>query len=500
MPAIASSAPDIMIGQIAAQTQHIRVGSGGVMLPNHAPLTVAERFKVLEALYPGRIDLGLGRAPGTDQITSYALRRRQGISEEDDFLDRFQELVLLETRAFPAGHPFQNVRAMPADVPLPPIWLLGSSDYSARLAAQIGAGFSFAAHFSDLDPAIPMRLYRQSFKPSARMQTPQAILAMAVICADTDQDADRLAPAADLHFVRRAQGEYLPLASPEGTAAHPYTPLHRARIAHHPHRAGAGRRIDDCGHGARPRGAQPLLRAAGGDVRIAPRHLSGRASIASRDWLGSARFFIVALQEVSVGQHITLTAKDGHTFGAYRADPAGAPKGAIVVIQEIFGVNSHIRNVTDRFAQDGYVAIAPALFDRQEKNFQSGYTPDEIANARKFIAKPDWDAMLRDTQAAIDAVKAAGPVAVIGYCMGAIVKFADEKPKGPVMLHFGAKDQGIPLTDVEAIRGKRPAVEIYIYDDAGHGFNCDERGSYDKGSAEIALTRTRDFLAKHMKK
>lgn len=224
-----------------------------------------------------------------------------------------------------------------------------------------------------------------------------------------------------------------------------------------------------------------------------------------------------------MGQHITLTAKDGHTLGAYRADPAGKPKGAIVVIQEIFGVNSHIRNLTDRFAQDGYVAIAPALFDRQEKDFQSGYTPDEIAHARKFIAKPDWDAMLRDTQAAIDAVKSAGPVAVIGYCMGgsvaflaatrandvacavgyyggAIVKFADEKPKVPVMLHFGAKDQGIPLTDVETIRSKRPDVEIYIYDDAGHGFSCDERGSYHKESSDVALTRTRDFLAKHMKK
>ncbi|MGN6461342.1 MAG: LLM class flavin-dependent oxidoreductase [Pseudolabrys sp.] len=240
MPAIASSAPDIMIGQIAAQTQHIRVGSGGVMLPNHAPLTVAERFKVLEALYPGRIDLGLGRAPGTDQITSYALRRRQGISEEDDFLDRFQELVLLETRAFPAGHPFQNVRAMPADVPLPPIWLLGSSDYSARLAAQIGAGFSFAAHFSDLDPAIPMRLYRESFKPSARMQTPQAILALAVICADSDEEADRLASAADLHFVRRAKGEYLPLASPEEAAAYPYTAIDRERIAYNRRRLVVG--------------------------------------------------------------------------------------------------------------------------------------------------------------------------------------------------------------------------------------------------------------------
>ncbi len=132
LPAIASSAPDIMIGQIAAVTTHMRVGSGGVMLPNHAPLMVAERFKVLEALYPGRIDLGLGRAPGTDPATSYALRRRQGISEEDDFLERFNELMLLETRGFPAGHPFHNVRAMPSDVALPPIYLLGSSDYSAR--------------------------------------------------------------------------------------------------------------------------------------------------------------------------------------------------------------------------------------------------------------------------------------------------------------------------------------------------------------------------------
>ena len=167
LPAIASSAPDIMIGQIAAVTKNMRVGSGGVMLPNHAPLMVAERFKVLEALYPGRIDLGLGRAPGTDPATSYALRRRQGISEEDDFLERFNELMLLETRAFPAGHPFHNVRAMPSDVPLPPIYLLGSSDYSAQLAGHIGAAFSFAHHFADFDAAEAMRLYRDNFKPFA---------------------------------------------------------------------------------------------------------------------------------------------------------------------------------------------------------------------------------------------------------------------------------------------------------------------------------------------
>ena len=164
----------------------MRVGSGGVMLPNHAPLMVAERFKVLEALFPGRIDLGLGRAPGTDPATSYALRRRQDISEEDDFLDRFNELMLLETRGFPAGHPFHNVRAMPSDVALPPIYLLGSSDYSAQLAGQIGAAFAFAHHFANFDAAEAMRLYRDNFKPSPSHDKPYAILATHVVCADTD--------------------------------------------------------------------------------------------------------------------------------------------------------------------------------------------------------------------------------------------------------------------------------------------------------------------------
>src|SRR6266571_2873474 len=177
MPNIASSAPDIMIGQIAAATERIRVGSGGVMLPNHAPLMVAERFKVLEALFPGRIDLGLGRAPGTDPVTSYALRRRQDAGGDDDFLQRFQELLLFENSAFPEGHPFRAVHAMPQDVKLPPIWLLGSSGYSAQLAAGVGTGFSFAHHFADHDAVGTMLSYRDRFKPSSARAMPYAILA-----------------------------------------------------------------------------------------------------------------------------------------------------------------------------------------------------------------------------------------------------------------------------------------------------------------------------------
>jgi luciferase family oxidoreductase group 1 len=231
LPSIASSAPDIMIGQIAAATEHIRVGSGGVMLPNHAPLMVAERFKVLEALFPGRIDLGLGRAPGTDPVTSYALRRRQDAGGDDDFLQRFQELILFESSAFPEGHPFRSVRAMPEDVALPPIWLLGSSGYSAQLAAMVGAGFSFAHHFSDYDPAAAMLSYRDQFKPSPARAVPYAILACAAVCADSDAEAERLASTIDLNFVRRSRGEYLPLASPEEAAAYPYSPAERGLIA-----------------------------------------------------------------------------------------------------------------------------------------------------------------------------------------------------------------------------------------------------------------------------
>ena len=159
LPSVASGAPEIMIGQIAATTRHIRVGAGGVMLPNHAPLMVAERFKVLEALHPGRIDLGIGRAPGTDRLTSLALRHRQEVRADDDFLERFEELLGWKLRRFPEGHPFQRIHVMPDDVEVPPIWLLGSSDYSAELAASVGMGFAFAHHFAHHDAADAIGRY-----------------------------------------------------------------------------------------------------------------------------------------------------------------------------------------------------------------------------------------------------------------------------------------------------------------------------------------------------
>ena len=225
-----------------------------------------------------------------------------------------------------------------------------------------------------------------------------------------------------------------------------------------------------------------------------------------------------------MGKHFSLTPSDAHQLGAYRADPAGAPKGGIVVIQEIFGVNHHIRAVCDNFAKAGYAAVAPALFDRTQRGYESGYTPPEIEKSRAFVAKPDWDAMMRDTDAAIQDLKSAGPIGIVGYCMGGtiaflaatrlsglsasvpyyggrIVAFADEKPKCPVQMHFGEKDQSIPLTDVDIIKQKRGGdCEIYVYKDAGHGFHCDERGSFHKESSDLAWQRTLDFLAKHMKK
>ena len=221
-----------------------------------------------------------------------------------------------------------------------------------------------------------------------------------------------------------------------------------------------------------------------------------------------------------MGKHFSLTAADRFQLGAYRADPTGKAVAGIVVIQEIFGVNHHIRAVCDRLAGEGYAAVAPALFDRTEKNFECGYTPDEIANARKFVANPDWGAMMRDTQAAIDELKGAGPVAIIGFCMGGTVAFmaankldglsaaigyyggniaknADLKPKVPTLLHFGDQDQSIPMSDVEIVKQTRPDCEIHIYH-AGHGFSCDERGSYNEAAHKAAWERTLGWLTKYV--
>jgi len=220
-----------------------------------------------------------------------------------------------------------------------------------------------------------------------------------------------------------------------------------------------------------------------------------------------------------MGKNITLTAADGQKLGAYRADPAGVAKGGVVVIQEIFGVNHHIRSVCDRVAAAGYAAVAPALFDRIEPGFESGYSPGEISAAMRFVENPDFEAFLRDTSAAIGELKSAGPVSIMGFCLGGtvafaaacnleglssavcyyggfIAKMADQKPKVPTLMHFGALDAHIPLSDVEIIRQKRPDCDIHVYQGADHGFHCDERGSYNKDAATLAWHRSLDWIAR----
>jgi luciferase family oxidoreductase group 1 len=227
LPSIASSAPEIMIGHVASVTERIRVGAGGIMLPNHAPLKVAETFRVLEALHPRRIDLGIGRAPGTDPVTATALRRSRDGLEAEDFPQRFAELLAFSGDGFPEGHPFRPVIAMPSDVGLPPIWLLGSSGYSARAAGEMGLGYAFASHFSPTDPTTAMRAYRESFEPSEQFGRPSAVLAVAVICGETNEHAGRLATSMELAWVRMRSGNPGPLRSPEEAMAYPYTPAER---------------------------------------------------------------------------------------------------------------------------------------------------------------------------------------------------------------------------------------------------------------------------------
>lgn len=217
-----------------------------------------------------------------------------------------------------------------------------------------------------------------------------------------------------------------------------------------------------------------------------------------------------------MGETITLKAADGHQLSAYKAVPPGSPRGAVVVAQEIFGVNGHIRRVCDGFAGEGYLAIAPALFDRVRPRVELGYEPPDIEKGRGIRGELGWDGPLADLQAAIDEAGRHGRVAVVGYCWGGslawlsatrlngvacavgyyggqIAQFAAEKTRVPVILHFGEKDTSIPMSDVDKVRAAHPDMTVFTYP-AGHGFNCDERGSFDARSAELARERTLRFL------
>jgi len=217
---------------------------------------------------------------------------------------------------------------------------------------------------------------------------------------------------------------------------------------------------------------------------------------------------------------LSLTAADGHKFAAYLAQPEGRPKGGVVVIQEIFGVNSHIRAVADDYAAQGYLAVAPALFDRVKPSIELGYTEDDVTRGREIRGQVRNEDALLDIAAAADAVRSAGRIAAVGYCWGGtlawlsatrlegfaavasyygggIGNFAGETPHCPVILHFGEKDHAIPLTEVEAVKAAHPDLPVHVYP-AGHGFNCDHRGSFEPKSAEIARERTLAFFARQL--
>jgi carboxymethylenebutenolidase len=221
-----------------------------------------------------------------------------------------------------------------------------------------------------------------------------------------------------------------------------------------------------------------------------------------------------------MGHWIDLAAADGARPSAWRAEPTGATRGAIVVVQEIFGVNGHIRGVCDGFAADGYVAIAPALFDRYARGVDLGYAPDDIAKGRELKAQAGIDQALVDVRAARDAVAAAGKVAVIGYCWGGYVAWMaaareagfacavpyygggvldakGERPRCPVMAHFGEQDKGIPVAGVRELAAAHPEAQVFIYA-ADHGFNCDRRASFDPAAAKLARERTLGFLRRHV--
>ncbi len=220
-PTMACPSPEVLISHIACQTSRIRVGSGGIMLPNHSPLRIAEAFRVLEAFHPGRIDLGIGRAPGTDGITAHALRR--GAPGGEDFPQQMAELLAYVHGGFPEDHPYRTIAAEPREIALPPIWILGSSDFGAQVAAAMGVGFAFARHLNPRGAADAIALYRERFRPGAAGAVPKVIVATSAIAADTAQRADDLAASMALGVIRLRSGRAAALPTPEDALAHIYT-------------------------------------------------------------------------------------------------------------------------------------------------------------------------------------------------------------------------------------------------------------------------------------
>lgn len=233
---LAAVSPEVLIGVIARETKRIRVGSGGILLPNYAPLKVAENFRTLEALSPGRIDLGIGRAPNQDKRTALALRRSEAaLTAADDIGQLLAELegfAEVAPSAFPEGNPLREVIASPEGVPFPPIWLLGSGQLSGKLAAERGRGFAAAYHFSPIEAEKAIPAYKANFKPSTYLSHPYAIVSVSVICAETDELAEGLKLAGDLTALRRQRGERGAPPTVEEARAYPFTPeeLEKVRI------------------------------------------------------------------------------------------------------------------------------------------------------------------------------------------------------------------------------------------------------------------------------
>jgi luciferase family oxidoreductase group 1 len=236
-PGLAGSSPEVLIGQVAARTSRIRVGSGGVMLQHYSPLKVAESFRVLETLFPGRVDLGIGRAPGSDQLTARALRDDAG---PEYFPQQVADLVGFLHGALPDGHPYAPVIAMPTGPTAPEVWLLGSSDQSAALAAHFGTGFSFAHFINEEGGAEVTRAYRRQFRPSVCMDAPRSSAAVFVVCADTEAEARRLAKSRELFIVRLYTGRPGRYPSVEEADSYPYSERELAILRHAQRRTVAG--------------------------------------------------------------------------------------------------------------------------------------------------------------------------------------------------------------------------------------------------------------------